>query len=80
MIPMRKSPEIQTKFGKCDDDFISNCTSAVIYELIILGAFFFSRIPRNSNIFKLNMTNNENLDFDKSDNAKSIHHIYFVCN
>ena len=41
MIPMRKSPEIQTKFGKCDDDFISNCTSAVIYELIILGAFFF---------------------------------------
>ena len=23
------------------------------------------------------MTNNENLDFDKSDNAKSIHHIYF---
>ena len=41
MIPMRKSPEIQTKFGKCDDDFISNCTSAVIYELIPLGAFVF---------------------------------------
>ena len=31
MIPMRKSPEIQTKFGKCDDDFISNCATAVIY-------------------------------------------------
>ena len=41
MIPMRKSPEIQTKFGKCNDDFISNFTSAVIYELIALGAFLF---------------------------------------
>ena len=46
MIPMRKSPKIQTKFGKCDDDFISNCTSAVIYELIPLGAFLFKNTKK----------------------------------
>ena len=79
MIPVRKSPEIQTKCGKCDDDFISNCTSAVIYELITFGHFY-SRITRNSSMFKLNMTENENLDLDRSYRAQSIHHIYFVCN